>query len=780
MKNYKNAVDKVYEQLDDFVVIGLTGRTGSGCTTLSKILETTKFEDLDLSTPKKKDFYNIEERKNAIIYKYMRDQWTPFITIEMSSIILSFVLERPYNEFEEFINKLSIDNDNNFRIGGFEDLKKRMSGLESLFNNNIKIDSEHSTEVFEYYTKKIKQKKKIFSDLFKEFSYYECSKSSFSKKKEKKSQLYTYLLQTFGNNIRSSGNPYDSSFNDAVFDLIAKRVSLIIDIIKENDLGSRFCIDAIRNPYEAYYFRDKYKNFYLISVSTDDEERISRLSGFDEQELLSLDSMEYPVEFEAGKIFFQQSIQECLQMSDIHLYNPHSNDSTYEELTTNALRYIALMRHPGLVTPTSIERCMQVAFNAKLNSGCLSRQVGAAITDENYYIKAIGWNEVPQGQVSCSLRSIFNYFSDRDKNTFSKFELENQDFKGALKNIKNAYSCKECETLTAQYSIPYCFKDVYNAIKSDKNQVYTRSLHAEENAFLQLAKFGGEGILGGKLFVTASPCELCSKKSYQLGIRDIYYIDPYPGIASSHILKLGDKETNPNLHIFYGAVGNAYVSLYSQRFAVKDELQLLSGIKVKESTKIKERNIKQTYKENKFKNISLELILNNRVDIDFIQSATLIPVEKDLRILTKKISWTGSTYEKTEIIDNSESYSIKDESNEDGIVKFNIVPNDSVAVGNEFNYSIKTSVKDDKLIMIPMLSHHVKAKTDKLELLVKFNKDNLRKPSNTKLVLYADMNENVVFSEESIKIVEENGFYVIKKVIEKPYLLYTYSIEWSF
>ena len=45
--------------------------------------------------------------------------------------------------------------------------------------------------------------------------------------------------------------------------------------------------------------------------------------------------------------------------------------------------------------------------------------------------------------------------------------------------------------------------------------------------------------------------------------------------------------------------------------------------------------------QNKFKNISLELILNNRVDIDFIQSATLIPVEKDLRILkSKDAKWT--------------------------------------------------------------------------------------------------------------------------------------------
>lgn len=73
----------------------------------------------------------------------------------------------------------------------------------------------------------------------------------------------------------------------------------------------------------------------------------------------------------------------------------------------------------------------------------------------------------------------------------------------------------------------YCFKDVHNSrhvTGEIGNQVHTRSLHAEENAFLQLAKYGSSGIKGGKLFSTACCCELCAKKAYQLGIKEIYYI----------------------------------------------------------------------------------------------------------------------------------------------------------------------------------------------------------------------------------------------------------------
>lgn len=34
----ENIVDKIYKLRKNFVVIGLTGRTGSGCTTVAKLL----------------------------------------------------------------------------------------------------------------------------------------------------------------------------------------------------------------------------------------------------------------------------------------------------------------------------------------------------------------------------------------------------------------------------------------------------------------------------------------------------------------------------------------------------------------------------------------------------------------------------------------------------------------------------------------------------------------------------------------------------------------------
>ncbi|EIP0375722.1 deoxycytidylate deaminase, partial [Escherichia coli] len=124
-------------------------------------------------------------------------------------------------------------------------------------------------------------------------------------------------------------------------------------------------------------------------------------------------------------------------------------------------------------------------------------------------------------------------------------------------------------------NLSYCFKDIHNDLDKEKkgNQVHTRALHAEENAFLQLAKYGGIGVLGGKLYTTASPCELCAKKAYQLGISEIVFIDPYPGIAQDHIINIGSKP--PKLIQFRGAIGKSYHRLYEQIIPIKDELEYL-------------------------------------------------------------------------------------------------------------------------------------------------------------------------------------------------------------
>lgn len=90
----------------------------------------------------------------------------------------------------------------------------------------------------------------------------------------------------------------------------------------------------------------------------------------------------------------------------------------------------------------------------------------------------------------------------------------------------------------------------------------------------------------GNLFTTASPCELCAKKAYQIGIKNIYYIDLYPGISESHILNNGANR--PHLLLFNGAIGKAYIQFYTPIIPYKDELNKLVKVNFKNS---KEQNV---------------------------------------------------------------------------------------------------------------------------------------------------------------------------------------------
>lgn len=612
----KSPIDTIYEEREEFIIIGLTGRTGSGCTTVSNILSTESFDDLNLHNPKSTDFENNEQRKYQIIFKYAERHWEPFKVISMTNVIISYLVAVEYTKFETIIkdvfsedqslsnavvselsklvltkddaNALGIDDSNPDNLTFKSIYKLAHNEVNELSDGGKLQRPQHESDVENRDIHIAQQKCKLLNYLgaiknqlnkvLKKHPYEHTILENDEQKKEI-ANAYTYFLQEIGNRIRHHGSVENgSTFSGEHMYALAKRANSFIKAYKKLNRNTLICLDAIRNPYEATYFQDRYASFYLVSVSTDNEERIRRLGNdMDHKEVDAMDKAEYPKKLKGEKQFTNQNIGACAQLADIYLYNPREDTKEKYFISELIVKYITLIKHPGLVTPTSVERCMQIAYNAKLNSGCLSRQVGAVITDEYYSVKAVGWNSVAEGQVPCNLRSIDNYLNNKDPDSFSTYEIENPDFSERL--------CRDYGALFKKSSSPdsfkgrllsYCFKDEYEKITGEKNQVHTRSLHAEENAFLQIAKYGGDGIKGGNLFTSASSCVLCSKKAYQLGIRHIYYIDPYTDIANSHILSFGKyKNQCPQCHLFYGAIGKAYTCLFTQRIAIKDELKIL-------------------------------------------------------------------------------------------------------------------------------------------------------------------------------------------------------------
>lgn len=559
---------KVFAHRSSFIVIGLTGRTGSGCTTVADILGNENFETLELPelpNPPKSN----EDRKDRIVREWLKENWIPFKKIQVSHVILLLALSESGGKFEDFVSLFFPDVDINAIQDVYEPHRSTFSEVVNTLKGIKSAPDESVNSAYEF----------IFNTLPNISTSIKEVLNSDGKKH------YTPIFQALGDNIRKSGSPLSDSINPAQLLALPECLARIVKLARQrnrlkNEKNNYFVIDALRHPFEIRYLRERISPFYAMAVTTDDFDRKIRLlqNNFTATEITKLDEKEYPSEIKDQKrrpsgysAFVSQDIQACLEISDVYISNlgkPEAKDT--RKAANQVVRYIALMQHPGIVTPTHIERCMHTAFSAKLNSACISRQVGAVITDSNFSIKAVGWNDVPKGQVPCLLRNTqFAISRGLDSDAYSKYE-KSDDFIKELK--KNKLS-----TIRSGYAhgrnITYCFKSTYNVIKGDKNQVHTRALHAEENAFLQVVKYGGQGIDGGCLFTTASPCELCAKKAYQLGIRKIFFIDPYPGISNDHILSVGTNP--PEVTLFSGAIGRAYHNLYEPTMAYKDELDKL-------------------------------------------------------------------------------------------------------------------------------------------------------------------------------------------------------------
>ena len=85
-----NAVETIFAEQKDFIIIGLTGRTGCGCSTVAKLL---CMDFNGLQPPMDSRIDTNSDRQNKIVYDYAKTAWTPFRLIEMKHIIFTFVLE---------------------------------------------------------------------------------------------------------------------------------------------------------------------------------------------------------------------------------------------------------------------------------------------------------------------------------------------------------------------------------------------------------------------------------------------------------------------------------------------------------------------------------------------------------------------------------------------------------------------------------------------------------------------------------------------------------------
>lgn len=624
-------LDKLYSLRSDFTIIGLTGRMGSGCTDIANLLEGS-FERIQKEGLRELKVFDDEvfKRKYDICRKFLShdNNWVPFTTIRYVDVLLFFILNSIGNNPKETRKLL----DKYYK--------------EAVADNNKSIVDEKMLEIESILSKYSKEVSKIallpkfdqkYDDpglgnlgmLFFNGGFKALKKEIFDCLESNGGYFRTRLfLHWVSCNLRGYGNPFGRGAEDMkhIF-TIANLINQLIKARRIINKGrpTRIAIDSLRNSLEIMFFKERYSAFYMVAtkdVVSSTENRINerlktKFSSSVERRatvsrILELDEVEYRTrDFSKGK-FSSPDVENCIQKSDYHIFNLTEdelssivkklfagNANGFYTREEQLMKLIALILQPGIITPSSAERSMQIANTAKLNSGCISRKVGAAITDNQYALKSIGWNDVAKGHTPCNLRSVEDFLKPKirlkNNSHYSPFEkgdsIENSSFnykKEYPGNFKEALidyfqeSYKKNEKDLNGKNCSFCFKTVHNHYEGEANQVHTRSLHAEENAMLQITKHGGIGVKDGILFTTASPCELCAKKAYQLGIRKIYFIDPYPGISVDQILRGGSKSTQPVLIPFYGAIGNAYHQLYETFMPYKDEISMTLEVKPKQ------------------------------------------------------------------------------------------------------------------------------------------------------------------------------------------------------
>ena len=577
-------LSKLYDLRQNFIVIGLTGRVGAGCTTIADIFASETFESAEFPEPEL-NFTKVGDdnnnRKYKIAYNFLKENWERFYKLKYSKVLSLIVFKQKLESIDILLDKVSF----NFKLLDLSKEKEALLKLkdETDFTFNDKDDLTNLKQAENY-------------DLFESDKLYEFHLKFDEALKSVNLINKIKILHTICNNQRYGGCYFceEDPTMESIYSIAEEINSIIKGYRQKNGKKCKVIIDSIRNPLEIMYFKERFAAYYTLAVNPEEEikeEQLQEKYGTDEllDEIKKIDILEYGDKIKKED-FFKQNIQKCIEKADLHLSFLNNSKSknqgqTYPfDIKQQIVLFYSLMLQPGIITPTKQERCMQIAYTAKYNSGCISRQVGAVIADEYYSVKSIGWNNTPEGHVPCVLRNSDDLLNDKDNFAFSRYEKDSkQDFQKEFKQHFENINKRDLKG----HNCSYCFKDIQNSITEGKNQVHTRSLHAEENAMLQISKYGGQAIKNGILFTTASPCELCSKKAFQLGVSKIYYIDPYPGIAISHILECGDGEAKitPKLFRFTGAIGRAYHKLYEPFMAYKDEIYIRTNTNIKNKLK---------------------------------------------------------------------------------------------------------------------------------------------------------------------------------------------------
>lgn len=353
------------------------------------------------------------------------------------------------------------------------------------------------------------------------------------------------------------------------------------DLSAEKEIALKkkaYIIDQLKHPDEVKALKAIYSNiFYLIGALSDSDNRTRNLENREgiqhhEAHKLILRDQKEQNEKENG-----QNVSSTLFNADFFINNSTPNAEASKKAF---LRFLKLIHGGHGVTPTHEEYGMYSAFNASLQSACMSRQVGASIIDEVGNVLAVGKNDVPKfggglygEDDNCSPTSHDYRCVRKDQ------KCHNDLHKNKLKEqIKEILKTELEEHLTGSNLTE---QDVHNiSDKIAKNTPikqlieYSRAIHAEMDAILAFTRKGTSIPENATIYSTTYPCHNCARHIVATGIKTIVYIEPY---EKSLALTLHEDSMTQNneadkvlIRPFHGVAPHRYKTLFFNSSPKKD------------------------------------------------------------------------------------------------------------------------------------------------------------------------------------------------------------------
>lgn len=196
-------ISLLFRERAKFVVIGLTGRTGSGCTTAAGHLESGLKELPDVTSIAhggEPFFKGLDARRYKIVKKYSSKNIGHFYSIKVSDLISAYFLSLPVCDAAKFISESTPEKDNYQAVhkllsgGSFSNTKARSKVFNGLLGKFIDHSKDGRLE------EKEKDKLISFLKIIRKFT------SDFkSELKSIHNELYIYSYQAAGNSIRKLG-----------------------------------------------------------------------------------------------------------------------------------------------------------------------------------------------------------------------------------------------------------------------------------------------------------------------------------------------------------------------------------------------------------------------------------------------------------------------------------------------------------------------------------------------------------------------------------------------